>query len=122
VSGHSNSEILVSSEGLEIRVSGNSGIFRRKPVDTRQRFRWVEITRVSVFKRDCFTVDLLCLALELNGRQYTELNEEMAGWSELIEALPVYLPGALPLHQWWEKVMFPAFERCWTQLYPRQAD
>lgn len=121
VSGKSNSEILISSEGVKIRTSGVSGIFRRKPFERKAQFRWGEVTRVCVFKRDCFTVDLICMTLELNGAECAEVNEEMAGWSALIEALPVYLPGALPQYQWWQKVMLPAFELCWTQLYPRPA-
>lgn len=121
MSGNITSEILVSAEGVEIRASGVTGIFRRKPFERKLQFRWAEVTRVCAFKRDCFTVDLLCLALELNGAECAEVNEEMAGWSTLIDALPAYLPGALPQHEWWDKVMLPAFEMCWTQLYPRQA-
>jgi hypothetical protein len=119
VSANITTAILVSAEGVEIRAKGVSGIFRRKSFDRKLQFRWTEISRVCVFKRDCFTVDLICMVLELDDAESTEVNEEMPGWPALIEALPVYLPGALPQHEWWEKVMLPAFELCWTQLYSR---
>jgi hypothetical protein len=121
VKQRSTREIRVSAEGVEIHVSGVSGLFRRKSFEKKLQFRWAEVTRACVFKRDCFSVDLICLAFELNGAQATEVNEDMAGWPALIEALPVYLPGALPQQEWWDKVMIPAFELCWTQLYPPPA-
>lgn len=81
-------------------------------------FTWQEVASVSAFKRDTYIVDLICVIFELNRQTTIELNEEMPGWSHLVEMIPQYLPGALAQDEWFTKVAFPAFKSCWTKIYP----
>jgi len=85
------------------------------------RVAWAEVQRVGVFKRDLAVVDMLCLVLELPGPSTVELNEEMVGWQDFVEALPQFLSGAKPFHQWFMEVAFPAFETKPTLVFSRAA-
>jgi hypothetical protein len=109
-------------ERVDIIVPGRARLFRKTPPDTTSTFLWEEVTRIFVFKRDAFTVDLICMAFELNGAQTIEINENMDGWKELADAVPVYLPGTLTHNDWFQKVAFPAFALCWTQIYTRTTE
>jgi hypothetical protein len=111
--------VAVSQEGVRVHLSRTEGLFRKKHMERTLNFAWSEVTQVSVFKRDCFTVDLICLAFELNGSHFTEVNEEAVGWKALVDALPNYLPGALSQDEWWNDVVTPPFELCWKDLYKR---
>jgi hypothetical protein len=57
---------------------------------------WSEVRRVVAFKRDLLAVDLVCLWFEGPDSHACEVNEEMAGWGELLDSLPEYLPGCIP--------------------------
>jgi hypothetical protein len=81
--------------------------------------RLQEVTRVIAFKRDQWTVDCICFAFELNGKETIEVSENMEGWAALVDAVPVRLPGALRQEEWWDKVVSPTFEPCLTNIYPR---
>lgn len=113
--------ICAGPEGVEIKCAEGHHFFKRVPART-LRFEWKEVTKVFVFKRDCFTVDSIRMLFELNGTHILEVSEEMPGWAELVGVVPVYLPGALNQAEWWGAVVDPTFELCWTQLYPRSAD
>ena len=73
------------------------------------------------FKRDCFTVDQICLLVgnpELD--QWIQVNEDDDGYSQLIAELPVHLDGFVhPQVEWWQSVALPPFETQWTQIYHR---
>ena len=56
---------------------------------------------------------------ELNGTHTVEVSEDMLGWKALVEAVPVYLRGALSQEEWFQKVASPAFELCLTDIYSR---
>jgi len=105
--------------GVEIIFHGKRRVFRRKLPDRILTFNWSDVTQVVAFKRDCFTVDNMRLAFEIDGELVVEIHEDMAGWTDLLDALPGNLPGALPLEVWWAKVAFPPFELCLTKLYTR---
>ena len=45
------------------------------------------------------------------------ISEDVEGWKELVDALPDYLPGCLPFHEWFFAVAFPAFEPNPTELF-----
>ena len=105
---------------MDIVVPGASRFFREDLPDKTVTFTWLEVTRVAVFKRDQFTVDCICMIFELNNKESVEVNENMEGWGTLVKAVPVYLSGALAEEQWWNKVVSPAFELCFTQIYSRQ--
>lgn len=67
---------------------------------------WAEAQRVIGFKRDLIGVDLICLRFEKADGCEDEVNEEMAGWDELLAVLPARLPGALPPFATNETVVF----------------
>jgi len=81
--------------------------------------RWAEVCRAIAFKRDLFSVDLICLFLFCDDDTGIELDEEMARWSRLIEALPQHLPGCKSRSDWWSVVAFPPFATNETEVYDR---
>jgi hypothetical protein len=104
---------------VEIHVPGKRRLFGKDLPDKTLTFTWGEVTRVIAFKRDCWIVDSIRFVFELNGTQTIEVWEEMKGWEALVDAVPVYLPGALSQKEWWERVVSPTFELCRTEIYPR---
>lgn len=84
-----------------------------------KRMLWQEVYRVIAFKRDEFTVDCICLFLARADGTGIELNEEMAQWNSLMEALPKVLPGCKPWPEWFSVVAFPAFATNETDIFAR---
>ena len=82
---------------------------------------WASVRNLTAFKEDLFATDLVCLAFELSDGSVINANEEMDGWSELCDALPVHLPGAPAWNQWFMNITVPAFEPCVTPLYHADA-
>lgn len=81
---------------------------------------WEKIVQVIVYKRDCYTVDLICLAiLDREGLVLLEVDEGMIGFQELIDEKPRRLDGCLSMGGWNMQVTFPAFETSLTELYRR---
>ena len=80
---------------------------------------WEDTVGVKAFKRDLYTVDLICLAILLKHNQAVELNEEMTGWESLVEKLPTYLPGCQRFEDWFSAVAYPSFKPNVTDIYPR---
>ncbi len=74
----------------------------------RAEMAWKDVTTAIAFKRDCYAVDLICIAF-VGADGSLEVNEEMNGWKGLVEALPGYLPGCLAEEVWFRQVAFPAF-------------
>jgi hypothetical protein len=106
--------IVPSVGGLAVEAVSRDGA-------TRLVFwEWSAIDRVEAFKRDLFAVDLICLELRTHG-EWFEVNEEMAGWDELVAELPQRLPGALAPEKLYAAVMKPAFVECRTLVFERSA-
>ena len=84
-----------------------------------QQLNWDEVDGAVAYKRDCYTVDLICIAFG-NESGGVEINEEMPEWSSLIKALPRYLPGCMSEESWFEQVAFPAFETSPVHIFKRQ--
>jgi hypothetical protein len=63
-------------------------------------------------------MDLICLGF-VTANATVEVHEEMQGWSQLVEQLPLRLPGAPPLSGWWERVAQPPFAPSLTKLFER---
>jgi hypothetical protein len=80
---------------------------------------WSEVSRAFAFKRDCFLVDCICLFLARADGTGIELNEEMARWKSLTDALPKVLPGCKPWSECFSVVAFPAFATNATEIYAR---
>jgi hypothetical protein len=104
---------------VDIVFPGKPRLFRKDPPDKTVTFTWSEVTQVAVFKKDKLLVDCICMVFELNNTETLEVNEEMEGWNTLVRAVPLYLSGALDEKEWWNKVISPAFELCFTEIYSR---
>jgi hypothetical protein len=62
---------------------------------------WIDITKVTVFCIDaCIPTDFRAMLIEFGKQQTIEFNEAMAGWNMLVEAVDVYLKGAMPSSEW----------------------
>jgi hypothetical protein len=81
---------------------------------------WSRVVSIHAFKEDLMVVDRICLRLGLGDGTTAVLSEDVAGWKDLVDALPDYLPGCLPFHEWFFAVAFPAFDPNATELYRRE--
>jgi hypothetical protein len=81
--------------------------------------KWQEITTVLAYKRDCFAVDLICLAIATPST-VLEINEQDAGWDEFIRAVENNLPGSAPLATWWPAVAQPPLATNQTTVYRKE--
>lgn len=81
--------------------------------------QWSAVNRAVAFKRDLGITDCVCLVLMRADAVAVELNEEMAGWNRLVEALPNYLPGCKVDAEWFRVVAFPAFATNETEIFFR---
>jgi hypothetical protein len=78
--------------------------------------KWNDVNSAVAYKRNCLTVDLICLGF-VTAESAVVIHEEMEGWEDLIDALPTYLPGTPDHAKWWAKVAFPAFVTNETTLF-----
>jgi hypothetical protein len=82
------------------------------------RFRWDAVTRIVTYKRDLFTVDLICLDFFLEPQQLSySTHEEMQGFRDLCEQMSRLFPSIG--EGWWSEVAFPAFTPNEKILYDR---
>ena|SRR5689334_3905799 len=80
---------------------------------------WRDTFSVEAFKRDLYSVDLICITFHLRDKKTVEINEEMDGWESLVRKLPEYLPGCQTFEEWCTEVAFPAFKPNLTVIYRR---
>lgn len=80
---------------------------------------WADVFHVVAFKRDLFSVDLICLEIQDRVNSSIEVDEQMEGWKELVASLPDYLPGFPKFEEWFSRVALPPFETRPTELYRR---
>ena len=81
--------------------------------------KWLTVVSIFAFKRDLYSVDLICLCLNLNDNTAVEIAEDMNGWEALVTKLPEYLPGCKRFEEWFEVVAIPAFKPNITEIYQR---
>ena len=86
--------LQLTPSGFEVTTSGVHGA-QYVPVG------WGEISKIDAYQRDQFQRNDF-LVLTLKDGSTVELNEHLAGWSEIIDALPKHLPGCLPRADWWQ--------------------
>ncbi len=80
------------------------------------RVRWEEVLEIVTFKRDLLTTDCVCLAFRCSERNvYSEVNEEIPGFAQLIDELP-YRFAAID-SEWFNKVTQPPFATSFTRLH-----
>lgn len=89
----------------------------RSCTDNAVTMRWAEVCRATVFKRDLWSVDCICVYLARSDDSGVELDEEMAGWRTFLAALPQHLSGCRPSDQWFSEVASPAFAPNPTEIY-----
>lgn len=83
-----------------------------------QHLAWDRVTGVFAYKRDCLTVDQICLVIGSHDlEQWIEVTEDDEGYECLIEQLPKRVAGFPAPEEWWRKVALPPFETQWAQLY-----
>lgn len=100
---------MLSDDGERLRLAkGND----------RLELPWKDVEEIRAFKRDLFSIDLICLAFKREGKdEYVEVHEEMAGYHDLLQALPTRLPGFTLA--WFLDVAFPAFETNHQTIWKR---
>ena len=106
------------TKGNLVHVGANSeGILREwDEAADQQVIRWQEIVRITAFKRDLYTYDLICLLI-LSKTGIWELDEKMPGWQETIQMVDTFLPSAVPYAQWFLEIITPAFETTPIDVY-----
>jgi hypothetical protein len=73
----------ISVDGIGWRRFEKKGFFKKTGVEHIGLIRWEEIQTASVFKRDLFGYDLICLELVLSTEEVYELDEEDPHWKAL---------------------------------------
>jgi hypothetical protein len=79
---------------------------------------WAEVVEVVAYKRDCFSVDQMCVAL-VGHEDVLEVSEGMNGWNELLDSFAEYLPGCRSKDTWYPEVMRPPFKENRTIIFSR---
>jgi hypothetical protein len=82
------------------------------------KLSWGAVECATVFKRDLFTYDLICLQLKI-ADHVIEFDEEDLNWKELTEAMPHHLSGCTQWSDWFTEVAFPAFETKELLIYQK---
>ena len=78
------------------------------------RFSWREVSRILGFKRDLYSVDMICIAFVLRDTT-VEINEEMEGFESIVRGFEAHFPGLKT--EWWNTVAFPPFATNWTTIW-----
>jgi hypothetical protein len=82
------------------------------------RVSWHSVRALRSWKIDCWSYDLVCLGIDLDGPESTVVvNEDMQGWKELCDAIRSAFDGID--EAWPNSVAFPAFETNYTVLWER---
>jgi hypothetical protein len=87
----------------------------RIPGDIHEQLPLAVIQKVTFYKRDELTTDLICCDVEARGRTWF-FHEEAEGWDEFLrylERLPSFR------QDWYEAVVHPPFAACETVAYDR---
>lgn len=78
---------------------------------------WPRVASIKAFKLDLITSDLICFAVEVDGKDHClQLSEEWPGFKALADEFESRF--AFP-DDWWNSVAHPAFKTNETLLYRR---
>jgi hypothetical protein len=84
------------------------------------RLGWDEVTEAFAYKRDCFSVDQICVVIRTaDPTDWIEVREDDDGYQLFIQSLPKCIAGFPLPDEWLEKVRLPPFATQWTQIYVR---
>ena len=89
-------------------------------VEQSPRMLWSEVVKVTAYKRDLFSTDLICIFLSRADKTGLEIHEEMNNWLDFIALLPTRLTGCKPTESWLQDITVPAFAANMTELFSRQ--
>lgn len=78
--------------------------------------KWSSIDKISVYKQDLFTVDLIVFEI-IHDDKILILNEEMRGWFQFVLKTKE-LFSEIPKN-WDVEIMHPAFEENYTVLFEK---
>ena len=106
------SRISLIESGLAVTFTSSNGESRIEEID------WVNIEKVIAYKRDCYSFDLMCLAIVV-AENALEITEEIEGWDDLLDRAPGFLPGWQSKADWYQGVMLPAFKTFATTIFSR---
>ncbi|MEW6252331.1 MAG: hypothetical protein AB1716_16955 [Planctomycetota bacterium] len=98
-------EIRLTADGFKILRRGK----------LHELLRWADVRGIAGFKRDCFTMDLICVAFCRADLTYLEVCEDDIGYETLLEVVLSRYPDHD--RDWWGKVAFPAFATNWTVIW-----
>ena len=87
----------------------------RIPADIRERLALTDIQKVTFYKRDELTTDLICCDVEACGQTWF-FHEEAEGWDDFVRHLE-RLPGFR--RDWYEEVVQPTFARSETTAFTK---
>lgn len=90
-------------------------IRERIPNDIGEQLPLADIQRVTFYKRDELTTDLICCDIEARGRTWF-YHEEAEGWDHLLHHLE-QLPNFR--RDWYEAAVHPPFAACETVAFSR---
>lgn len=76
---------------------------------------WKEIVKITAFKRDLFTTDLICMQMTKDERNFIEVNEEMNGFEEFNEAILKFFFGID--ENWQTSIASPPFATNFKTLW-----
>ena len=99
-----------TATGFDITTSGADGPHT-------VHVAWNEISKVDAYQRDSFQKNVT-LVFTLKDGSNVELNENLAGWTDVIDALPRNLPGCLARGDWWRGAS-GAEDLNWRTIYYR---
>lgn len=81
-----------------------------------EKLSWDSVLEIFAFKRDNFSVDLICIGFRIDNKGvYFEIDEEMKGYKELESFLPTRFKNIEK--EWFTDVAFPAFETNLVSLW-----
>jgi hypothetical protein len=78
--------------------------------------KWSAIERITTYKRDLMTYDLVCMEITYDNRMFT-IHEESLGWYQFIKRTKAVFPE-IP-ESWDVDIVLPSFETNWKALYQR---
>jgi hypothetical protein len=97
-----------------------SGFALEQPGKSPAVLDWSQVVRVTAFKRDRLTTDLVCFLFTLQDGKGFEIHEELVGFEALLAVLPKAFPGFDT--RWRETVIQPAFATNERIVWQRSED